>query len=430
MSITDKDYEEMLSGVVSGLDFQTFLSSLDRDPVKGACFDSERISFADIKAEIPEASETEDDGYFEYPYGTVTGNKPLYAAGAIYPMDHSAYKVAKHLAMLLKGKEQARILDMCAAPGGKSIALCSLLTPALLVANDLSAKRAGILKTNMERAGLLAVVTNSDPKDFAVDFQGYFDAVILDAPCSGSGMSRKKEKMADDWTKDKVLACVPIQRALLDAAYGLLRKGGILSYSTCSYSRQEDEDQISDFLKRHKDCKAMRPCKDGCVAGIDNLGERYLPGLFDGEGQYSCFIVKLGRSPVNEPIASLPVKAAEFAFPSFSLNGNDWVNPGFDARLARHGVIRAGYALLDKEQYAKCPYDWDLCHCPSLPFKRLELTLDQVLKFIRGEDIRMDTKGYDGIIAIATFKGFPLAFCRGVRGRLRNFLPKGLRVKD
>lgn len=428
--MTDTDYETMLAGFLGPSGFAVFTAARDGKPHKGACFVPRRLQAETLAEDFPAARVLDPAGYFSYPFGSLVSDQPLYAGGAFYPLDYSAYCVAKALAGALATIPNPKVIDLCAAPGGKSIALSFLSPLGLLVANDIVFKRAQVLKTNLERTGVKqAIVTAADPVAFAPRLAGLFDAVILDAPCSGSGMARKSAKMAADWTPAKVVECTVLQRNLLKAAALLVRPGGLISYSTCSYSRAENEDMVAAFLAANPDFGPLAPAADGSLAGIGGLGQRYIPGLFPGEGQYSCLLRRKEAGPLApwQPLPLTPV-AGFPAIAGLDVAGRTCAVDFCDRRLLALGPLKVGYAVTTSERKPKCPYDWDFCHYDPTPFPAFVLSHDQALAFMRGEDLHCDTAGYDGVIAVAFYRGFPLAFARGVRGRLRNFLPAGLRL--
>ena len=187
-----------------------------------------------------------ENGYFYNPEDR-PGKCPLYFAGLYYLQDPGAMTPLSRLLI----KEGDLVCDLCAAPGGKATAAGARLGPeALLIANDVSSSRAKILLRNIELAGIQnAFVTNEQPSRLAERWAGCFDCVILDAPCSGEGMFRKEESLASDWSVEKTQRLVPIQRELLLCAVDLLRMGGSLLYSTCTYNPGEDEEAIAWLLK-------------------------------------------------------------------------------------------------------------------------------------------------------------------------------------
>ena len=177
------------------------------------------------------------------------GKSPLHDAGLYYMQEPSAMAPAA-LSGVRPGE---RVLDLCAAPGGKTTMLASMLGgEGLLVSNEIEPDRARILSQNVERMGIVnAVVTNESPERLAERFPAFFDRVIVDAPCSGEGMFRKEEQAVTTWSPEKVARCAQLQARILESAAGMVRGGGILVYSTCTFSPEEDERQTVSFLQSH-----------------------------------------------------------------------------------------------------------------------------------------------------------------------------------
>ena len=183
------------------------------------------------------------------------GRHPYHHAGVFYSQEPSASSAAP----LLGVRPGMRVLDLCAAPGGKSSQLAAALRgQGLLVSNEYVAARAEILKSNLERMGVSnAVVLNETPARIAAALPEFFDRVLVDAPCSGEGMFRKEEAAVTDWSEETVLMCARRQAGILDAAAALLAPGGRLVYSTCTFAPQEDEGAVAAFLTRHPATQPM-----------------------------------------------------------------------------------------------------------------------------------------------------------------------------
>ena len=170
------------------------------------------------------------------------GKNIFHELGAYYLQEPSAMSVA----YLLGFNKGEKVLDLCAAPGGKTVQASLLLEDTgLIISNDLSRKRAGLILENVERLGLgNVVITNNDFSLISNNYNNSFDKIILDAPCSGSGMFRKNNLVKEDWTYDKVIKFSEIQKSLILSAYSMLKPGGIICYSTCSFSLEEDENSF------------------------------------------------------------------------------------------------------------------------------------------------------------------------------------------
>lgn len=178
-------------------------------------------------------------------------------------------------------QEGERVLDMCAAPGGKSTYILSKLNnTGLLVSNEINATRIKALGENLERFGAAnTIITNTDSKGLLKVFEGYFDKVIIDAPCSGEGMFRKDQVAIDDWSYAKVIECRDIQHEIIRDGYKMLKNGGTLVYSTCTFAKEEDEDIIDGFAEEFENAEVV-------------LKERLWPHKVKGEGHFVAKIIK------------------------------------------------------------------------------------------------------------------------------------------
>lgn len=263
----------------------------------------------------------EPDGFY-YPESLRPGRRPWHEAGMYYIQEASAMAPA----MLCGAKPGDRVLDLCAAPGGKSTKLAaSLCGEGILVANEIHPERAKVLSSNLERMGVRnALVTNEPPQRLASRFPLFFDRIVVDAPCSGEGMFRKEEEALTHWSPENVRMCSERQTQILDEAAVMLRSGGILVYSTCTFSPEENEAVIFRFLMDHPDFSAVSiPDLPGInrkeeglscgraewlsAAGIEtgHLGEegrniaeqlrgtlRLWPHLLNGEGHFAAVLKK------------------------------------------------------------------------------------------------------------------------------------------
>ena len=211
------------------------------------------------------------------------GKHPYHEMGLYYIQEPSAMSAAA----LLAPKPGMRVLDLCAAPGGKSTQLATYLGDSgLLVSNEINTQRSRILSQNIERMGIKnAIVTNEDSFVLASHFPGFFNAIQVDAPCSGEGMFRKLPEAIEQWSMENVAICAARQKEILDNAAVMLKPGGTIVYSTCTFSKEENEDVIEYFLERHPDFT------------LEEM-ERFWPHKVDGEGHFVAKLVR--RGSVNE----------------------------------------------------------------------------------------------------------------------------------
>lgn len=230
------------------------------------------------------------------------GKHPFHEAGLYYIQEPSAQACAE----ILAPEPGEKILDLCAAPGGKSTHLAGKMNQeGLLVCNEIHPARAKILSQNVERMGIgNAVVTNMDPAGLAEFFPEFFDGIVVDAPCSGEGMFRKDEDAKNEWSPEHVKQCADRQDGILDCAARMLREGGRLVYSTCTFSPEENEQTAARFLKRHPEFSLIKPeCavffSEGRPEWADGVEEvrktvRIWPHRTDGEGHFMALFVKKG----------------------------------------------------------------------------------------------------------------------------------------
>ena len=223
-----------------------------------------------------------NDAYY-YDEEKRPGKHPYHEMGLYYIQEPSAMSAAA----LLAPKPGMRVLDLCAAPGGKSTQLATYLGDSgLLVSNEINTQRSRILSQNIERMGIKnAIVTNEDSFVLASHFPSFFNAIQVDAPCSGEGMFRKLPEAVNEWSPQNVEICAARQKEILDNAATMLKAGGTIVYSTCTFSQEENEDVIEHFLESHSDFT------------LEEM-ERFWPHKVDGEGHFVAKLVR--RGSVNE----------------------------------------------------------------------------------------------------------------------------------
>jgi len=195
---------------------------------------------------------------------------------------------------LLDPKPGERVCDLCAAPGGKTTQIAGrMLGRGFLLCNEINPKRAKILSRNIERMGVAnALVTNEHPETLASRFPGFFDRVLVDAPCSGEGMFRKEEAAVTDWSEETVQMCARRQREILNSAARLVRPGGRLVYSTCTFAPEEDEETVAAFLESHPEFTPEPVAAPWFVAG-ENASYRMWPHKLLGEGHFAAVLRKV-----------------------------------------------------------------------------------------------------------------------------------------
>lgn len=228
-----------------------------------------------------------DLGYYISSEAT-PGKNPLHDAGAYYIQEPSAMSVVGKTDI----SEGDKVLDMCAAPGGKSTYILSKLNETgILVSNEINSTRIRALGENLERFGATnCTITNSNSKDLLTFFKGFFDKVFIDAPCSGQGMFRKYEYAIDDWSEEKVEECVSIQKEIIRDGFGMLKEGGMLIYSTCTFTKRENEDIINDFIDEYENAELIEM-------------ERLWPHKHRGEGHFCARLIKKSAENAEEEVS-------------------------------------------------------------------------------------------------------------------------------
>jgi len=374
------------------------------------------------------------------------GKSIYFYAGAYYIQEPAAMLVAN----LLNIGAGDKVLDMCAAPGGKSFnALLELNNTGLLVCNDINPLRAKILSSNIEKYGFTnTIVLNDNSANYKKCFSNYFDKIILDAPCSGSGMFRKDDFAIKDWSIDKVYKCKEIQQSLLEDAYSMLKGQGMMVYSTCSYSIQENEEVIVEFLNNHKDMELINISLNdeyNDSIGIHG-GLRLYPFKYKGEGQV-MFLLKKNSDDFNDFVFNkkkdslyyrrieqdvfscldeLDIKYDKESVVKYKDQYYMINVPFFDFKGVN--VIRYGLHLGYMENNRFIP-SHSLAMSATKENKRLiNLSYDDAKKYLQGYTLNNDRVGNG--FAIVGFDNLPLGLVKVVNGQLKNHLPKGLKLSE
>ncbi len=385
------------------------------------------------------------------------GADPLHHAGAYYMQEPSATTAV----LALAPRPGERILDLCAAPGGKSTQIAAAMQgEGLLWCNEYVKPRAQALLQNLERCGVEnAVVSSTDSRTLAEGLSRYFDGVLVDAPCSGEGMFRKEPAALAQWTVDLVKQCAARGKEILAAAAEMVRPGGRLVYSTCTFAPEENECQIAAFLAAHPDF-ALENCEMSCgspglsakqVAPFaesgplpDSLPLALCRRLWPGQGGEGHFVARLRRKDgAADSAADTP---GSYRYPKPDTAFVDWYREltgretdmcperfGETIRLLPKGlpalrglgVLAAGVAAAsvckDRLEPAHA-----LVMARGTQFRQtlsLLLTDVRVAAYLRGEAIPADTSGWTAVLV----EGIPLGLGKANGGRLNNRYPKGLR---
>ncbi len=424
-----------------GLELEAFLSSYDRprntalrrNPLKGAeiplPFGTEQVPWEPL-------------GQYLSP-GQRPGLHPFHEAGAYYLQEPSAMAPA----VLLDPQPGERILDLCAAPGGKTTQIAAKMAGrGLLVCNEIHPKRARILSSNIERLGISnALVLNEHPAKLEGRFAGFFDRILVDAPCSGEGMFRKEAAAVSDWSRETVEMCAARQGEILSSAAKMLRPGGRLVYSTCTFSPEENEGVISQFLRSHPDFSVeevsapwFSPARPQWLdAPAENLEHtfRLWPHKLRGEGHYAAVLRRSGEESASLPLAPtqpMPKEISAFLKENriplegrvLAFGDSFYLPPEELPDLRGLKVLRAGLELGELRKGRFIP-----AHALALWLKdfpeKAEFSPDsrEIAAYLRGETLFGPQKGW----VLVTVGGLSLGWARGSDGILKNHYPKGLR---
>ena len=304
------EFEERMKQML-GEEYTAFEESYEKEkyqalrlnPLKGS-----REAFWERSAFSLSPVPWEENGFY-YTAKDAPGKHPYHEAGVYYIQEPSAMAPVPFLEV----KPGEKVLDLCAAPGGKSTQIgVALQGEGLLICNEIHPARAKILSENIERMGICnAIVTNESPQKLQNVFPGYFDKILVDAPCSGEGMFRKNEEAKEEWSPENVALCAQRQDEILDCAAKMLRPGGRLVYSTCTFAPAENEGSVSRFLSRHEEFHVVeveKPTdfaggrKDWCEQSCEGIEYtmRIWPHKVNGEGHYLAVLQKTGEVEQGE----------------------------------------------------------------------------------------------------------------------------------
>lgn len=373
------------------------------------------------------------------------GSLPLHHAGAFYSQEPSASSAVT----LLAPEPGERVLDLCAAPGGKSTQIAGLLQGrGLLWSNEIVRSRATVLLSNMERLGVgNAVVSSCHPETLCSRLAGFFDKVLVDAPCSGEGMFRRDSQAVTEWSEEHVRACAQRQLAILHSAAQAVREGGVLVYSTCTFSPEENEGVIRRFLEEEPAFVLESP---GVSFGrkTEALDAVRIYPMDGGEGHFAARLRRVGENPACPASAKLPPEKGEGFRMVRELLGNIFsqlpkgplvqvgdrffLMPEGMPEYAGLGVLRAGVeAAVLKGKRAEPAHGLfmaakpeELAWCVSFPCDSPEIAA-----FLRGEELGVELDAPNGSYVGVAVEGMVTGFGKYSGGRLKNHYPKGLRNK-
>lgn len=424
-------------------EYDAYLQTLEQEPERGfrvnplKCTDEQLFSYMELDHR---KSIYAEHGYYTNAKPGI-GYTPAYLSGLFYMQEPSASSAVT----ILDPKPGMKVADLCAAPGSKSTQILEMLNQqGILIANEINAKRCQILNENIERNGAAnAVVLNADTKDVADAFDSFFDAVLCDAPCSGEGMFRKSDDAVNDWSVANVEKCAALQKEILENAYRCLKPGGTMVYSTCTFSMEENEENMVWFIEHHPDMEIIKPdVSFGRRAFPLKYGTENAVRIFPmdgGEGHFICKMKKNG-TPVNTDHrcmkdAQIPKTAIESLneilsepYPYLQMKNSriyGGLAPFYDC--GKCYIIRDQVLLGEIGRNGRFEPDHHLAMSAASHFRvKVELNDDQLGKYLHGEQLSIPAeKGY----CLLTWHGTAVGLGKSDGQAIKNKYPKRLRTR-
>lgn len=376
---------------------------------------------------------------------------PLFHAGTYYVQEASSMFLEQALKQTVDLSKPLKVLDLCAAPGGKSTHIQSLISKdSLLVSNELIRSRANILKDNIIKWGCEnVVVTNNDPSHFS-KLENYFDVIVIDAPCSGSGLFRRDPQAIEEWSENNVALCSQRQQRILADVWPSLKENGVLVYSTCSYSKEEDEEIMDWMMDQFSVVSYELPVDpEWRITTVQSsrgaYGYRFWPDQVKGEGFFlTCFQKKEGEAEADIRYKRKPeqptkremeliekwVKTAGKEFIKYENTVYAWPTEwlkDFSFLLEQLRVIYSG-VLVGELMRDKMVPDHALAMSNLVidGIERFELDYEQAIKYLQRKDLIVETKKKGWQLFI--FQQHSLGWANVLANRVNNYYPKELRI--
>lgn len=418
-----------------GDEFAVFLRSYDLPPVRGLRVNTLKVApdkFLELTKLNLEKTEVLEEGFVLKSDLTVKDD-PYHFAGLYYMQEPSAMSPI----LAAKIEKGMKVLDLCAAPGGKSGGVAAHLNgEGLLVSNEIVPNRAKILAGNLERLGVTnAVVLNAHPDKLCKAFKGYFDVVLVDAPCSGEGMFRRDEGAVNEWSEEHVIACANRQRVILESAKEAVKLNGALIYSTCTFSEEENEQTVEWFLEKNPDFEL-------------EFMHRLYPHKINGEGHFVARLIKTACSNASKH-NQMPLKICKekdylkFMGDTFDVSPYAEAfmlrdkriilksrNTEFSDALSNFKIVSAGVLAGEMQNNRFVPFhNLFMSAFDEMRFsKRLDFKYsdERLTRYLKGETLDCDEnlKGYLPV----SVEGYNIGFGKASCSQVKNHIPKGLRL--
>ena len=443
------EFENRMKNLL-GEDYKEFEKAISEPPVRAFRINTNKISekkFLEINPFGGEKIPFADNAYY-FNYDGI-GNHPYHHAGMIYIQEPAAMSVAASIDI----QPDWKVLDLCAAPGGKSSQTADKLENGLIVSNEIIPSRCKILTGNMERMGYKnAITTCADAKRLASLFGEEFNLVIVDAPCSGEGMFRKDDNAISEWSEANVRLCAERQKEILDEIKNLVIDGGYLLYSTCTFSLEENEKQVDDFLKNNSEFELIPVNEkvrnhttdgiffDGCETENINFCRRFYPHISKGEGQFIALMKKNGGNGIvpkrKTALEEIPKNEQKIIFDFLDEALTDYdrkkvkkykdniVYADFSFDVPEGIAFSCGVTIgAVKKNYIQPHHQFFMAKGNQFR-RKIELNIEQADSYIKGNTLNCECE--NGWAAVLV-DGCTLGGAKVVNGTAKNHYPKGLR---
>lgn len=443
-----KNYEIKMKNLL-GEEFDDYLKSFEEKRHYGLRANTLKISPEELQKRLDfnlEPVKWCKEGFY-YSEDDRPAKHPYYNAGLFYIQEPSAMSTGATIEI----NPGDRVLDLCAAPGGKSTQVgAKLKNQGILVSNDISATRCKALLHNIEAAGLSnAIVTNETPERLAEKFEGFFNKIIVDAPCSGEGMFRKDKDAVKSWEEHKTEFCCSLQRDILKSAAKMLCGGGVIAYSTCTFAPEEDEGMINEFLDLNDDFELLEVDKStgfdrgrsewvsGGRKELENCG-RLWPYKIKGEGHFLALLRKKGNDeptnipkikPISEKLLNdyyefndkyMNLKLTE----NLEIHGKSLMQIPFGIDLKGLRVMRSGLYIGDIKTKRFEPSQSFAMSLKKEDVKNtITFSLDDplLIRYLKGESFEVSADDGWNLVCL---EEFPLGWGKVQKGRMKNkYLP-------
>ena len=452
--VLPQDFKDKMKNLLKD-EFDEFLKGYDKDNFYSLRINTLKATAEDVLAKNLFDFKKVDwcpTGYY-YPAEQRPGRHSYHHAGVFYIQEASAMAVVE-CADIQAGD---KVLDLCAAPGGKSTQIAAKLGgTGLQISNEIVPNRSKILSQNMERMGVKnAIVTNESPEKLEKVFPDFFDRIIVDAPCSGEGMFRKDPAVVNEWSLAQVDVCANRQGHILESTHKMLAENGVMVYSTCTFSPEENEIAVQKFLDNHPEYVLVKPdVHKFFSAGVPQWAEsdnkdlaktmRLFPHKIDGEGHFIAVLKKTAGSPsrvktakaVNDKKLMQPYFDFEkkflkdISFDNFTMFGeNLYAMPEGTPDLSKVKVLRCGLHLGEIKKGRFEP-----SHSLAMAlnkdnvkqFVSYDCDSEEMLNYLKGETLEVsdDIKGW----CLVCTDGYSVGWAKVTDGTAKNHYPKGLRI--